>query len=87
MRSALIDVEDLYDEFNYGRKSPQAIKDFLSQAQAAWSKKPRFVLLAGNAYYDPRDYVGDGGKDLLPTHFIETRVPGNGLGRLVRGFQ
>ena len=30
LRVALIDVEDIYDEFSFGNKSPKAIKDFLS---------------------------------------------------------
>ena len=30
---ALIDVEDIYDEFSYGTKTPQAIKDFLTRAK------------------------------------------------------
>ncbi|HJQ24580.1 MAG TPA: C25 family cysteine peptidase, partial [Blastocatellia bacterium] len=33
---ALINVEDLYDEFSYGQKTPQAIKDFLSYAAGNW---------------------------------------------------
>ena len=31
-RVALVNVEDLYDEFSYGQKTPQAIKDFLGYA-------------------------------------------------------
>ncbi|GAG18143.1 unnamed protein product, partial [marine sediment metagenome] len=33
----LVDVEDLYDEFNFGAKSPWALKDFLAQAYAYWN--------------------------------------------------
>jgi hypothetical protein len=52
---ALIDVEDLYDEFSYGTRTPQAIKDFLTRASASWQTPPRFVLLVGDASFDPRN--------------------------------
>ena len=48
---ALIDVEDLYDEFSFGHKSPKALRDFLSHAKKQWSKPPRFVLLVGDASF------------------------------------
>jgi hypothetical protein len=58
LRVALIDIEDLYDEFSFGNKSPRAIKDFLASAKARWSRAPRFVLLVGDASFDPRNYLG-----------------------------
>jgi len=69
---ALLDVEDLYDEFNFGNKSPQAIRDFLVSATANWDKSPRFVLLVGDASFDPRNYFGEGEYDSVPTKILET---------------
>jgi hypothetical protein len=69
---ALIDVEDLYDEFNFGVKSPQALQDFLSLAKEQWQKPPRFVFLAGGASFDPRNYLGFGDLDFVPTKLIAT---------------
>jgi hypothetical protein len=68
---AVIDVEDLYDEFTYGAHSPDAIKDFLKRA-SSWKKVPRFVLLVGDASIDSRDYLGLGETDLLPTKVVES---------------
>jgi hypothetical protein len=68
----LIDVQDLYDEFNFGVKSPQALKDFLHRARAHWQGPPRFVLLVGDASFDPRNYLGLGDFDFLPTKLIDT---------------
>jgi hypothetical protein len=68
----LVDVEDLYDEFNFGAKSPWAMKDFLAQAYAYWNPQPRFVLLVGDTSYDPRNYMGFGEFDLVPTKFVDT---------------
>lgn len=67
-----VDIEDLYDEFNFGEKSPLAIRDFLAFAQANWKLAPRFVLFAGDASYDPRNYLGAGDFDLVPTKLIDT---------------
>jgi hypothetical protein len=72
LKVALVDVEDLYDEFSYGARSPQAIKDFLDRARSTWKSAPRFVLLAGDASFDPRNYLGFGDSDLVPTKLVET---------------
>ena len=69
---ALIDVEDLYDEFSFGMKTPQALRDFLFQARSSWAKAPRFVLLVGDATFDPRNYLGLGSYDFVPTKLIDT---------------
>jgi hypothetical protein len=71
---AVIDVEDVYDEFNFGEKSPYALRDFLGTANAQWQLKPRFVLLAGDATYDPRNYFGGGDFDFVPTYLVETSM-------------
>jgi hypothetical protein len=70
---ALIDVEDLYDEFSFGIKTPQALKDFLQRAKTSWQKPPRFVLLVGDASFDPRNYYGFGHFDYLPTKLVATK--------------
>jgi hypothetical protein len=69
---ALIDVEDLYDEFNFGVKSPRVLKDFIEHARKHWKKPPRFVLLVGDASLDPRNYLGYGDFDFVPTKLIDT---------------
>jgi len=68
----LVDVEDLYDEFNFGSKNPWALKDFLRRAYQFWNPQPRFVLLVGDTSYDPRNYLGFGEFDLVPTKFVDT---------------
>jgi hypothetical protein len=73
LKVALIDVEDLYDEFNFGVKSPESIKDFLALARSNWKKPLRYVLLVGDASFDPRNYYGYGEVDYLPTKLIDTR--------------
>jgi len=70
----VIDVEDLYDEFTFGRHSPQAIHDYLTHALNTWTRKPHYALLAGDASYDPKNYLGQGLNDLVPTKLIDTNL-------------
>ncbi|MCK5421853.1 MAG: hypothetical protein KAJ08_06790, partial [Deltaproteobacteria bacterium] len=69
---ALVAAEDLYDELNFGHKTPFAIRDFLYLAHTQWETSPRFVLLVGDASFDPKNYLGYGEFDLLPTKLIDT---------------
>jgi uncharacterized repeat protein (TIGR01451 family) len=71
---AVVRVEDLYDEFNFGERSPYAIKSFLKTAATNWQKKPRYLLLMGDASVDPRDYLGFGYFDFVPTRIITTTL-------------
>jgi hypothetical protein len=71
---ALIAIEEIYDEFSFGEKSPFAVRDFLALMKASRKKGPRFVLLAGDASYDPKNYLGAGDNDLVPTRLIETEA-------------
>jgi hypothetical protein len=67
---ARIDIEDVYDEFSFGEKTPLALKDFVRHARATWKQQPRFLLLVGDATIDPRDYAGFGDADFVPTKQI-----------------
>jgi fimbrial isopeptide formation D2 family protein/uncharacterized repeat protein (TIGR01451 family) len=58
LQAAVVDLQQIYDEFNYGVASPQAIRDFLSFAYATWNPRPRYVLLAGNGSFDYKNYLG-----------------------------
>jgi hypothetical protein len=70
----VIDVEDLYDEFNFGSESPYAIRSFLSAAKANWTTKPAYVLLMGNGTFDPRNYLGTTVPDLVPAKLVDTSL-------------
>jgi hypothetical protein len=69
---AVVDVEDLYDEFGFGAKSARAIRDFLSRAYALWDLPPRYVLFVGDASFDPRNHLGLGDYDFVPTMTLNT---------------
>jgi hypothetical protein len=73
LNTIVVRLTDVYDEFNYGVADPQAIKDFLNYAYHSWTgSAPTYVLLVGDATFDPQDYYKLGKKDYLPTHFFQS---------------
>jgi hypothetical protein len=71
---AVADIEDIYDEFSWGHKTTGAVKDFLAFARSNWQRSPRYVLLVGDASYDPRNYLGRGISDFVPAKFVDTSL-------------
>lgn len=69
LRSVRVDVQDVYDEFNYGIVDSQAIHDFLSYTFSTWTTpSPSFVVLVGDGHYDPNDYLGKGRTSFIPPY-------------------
>jgi hypothetical protein len=50
--TAIIDVQDLYREFNDGIYHPIAIKNFLAFTFENWEKPPVYVLLVGDGHWN-----------------------------------
>ncbi len=70
MRTKVVNVQDVYDEFNHGILNPYAIRDFLKYAYENWQPPaPTYVLLVGDA--NPIDKTS-----IVPT--IQIQVPGYG---------
>ncbi|MGH9819149.1 MAG: C25 family cysteine peptidase, partial [Pyrinomonadaceae bacterium] len=71
----VVDVADVFDEFNYGVLGADSIKSFLQYARNNWQTSPRYVLLLGDATYDPRNYQGfasQGALDYVPVKIVTT---------------
>ena len=68
----VVTVDQLFDAFNYGERSPFALQSYLQFAATQWRDKPQAVLLVGDASFDPRNYLGLGDFDFVPTRIIET---------------
>ena len=68
---AVIDVNDLYHEFNDGIYHPIAIKNFLAYAFANWPTPPLYVTLVGNGNWNMKN-VGDGSRQYhnAPTTYM-----------------
>ncbi len=57
----VVDVQDVYDEFNHGILDPRALRDFVAHAVHRWRRPaPRFVLLVGDASWDTKNETVDG---------------------------
>lgn len=68
----VVTVDQLYDAFNFGEKSPFALQSYLQLASSSWRTHPQAVMLVGDASFDPRNYLGFGESDFVPTRMIET---------------
>ena len=71
LSTMVVNLEDIMDEFNDGIFSPEAIRDFLSDAYQNWKKPPRYVVLAGNGTYDYKNNLGYG-DCLIPVMMVST---------------
>jgi len=67
-----VDVQDVFDEFGYGRPSPYAVKDFLRWAYQYYQRPaPKFVLLVGDGCYIRYASTKDT-LDLVPVYMLQT---------------
>jgi hypothetical protein len=77
LRVAVVDLSAVYDSFNDGRAGPEAIRSLVQYALAHWTPpRPRFLLLAGDASYDPRNHLNGPEADLVPTQLVDTAYTG-----------
>lgn len=61
LRARAVDVQDVYDLFAYGRRTPEALHDFLAYAYENWlPPAPSYVVLIGDGHFDPKDHRGYG---------------------------
>jgi hypothetical protein len=66
---AVVDVQQIYDRFNGGHMSAEAIRDFLAHAYISWPKPaPAFALLLGDGTYDMRNYRGTSAPTYIPPY-------------------
>ncbi len=71
-RVTAIPLDAVYDQFNFGMPEPQAIQRMLRYAAANWQPAPRFLLLVGDASYDPKGYLAPPEANRLPTFLVDT---------------
>jgi hypothetical protein len=69
---SVVDIEDVYDEFSFGVHTPYALHDFLAWTNSHWAHAPRYLLLVGDSSWDPKDSLGQGFADFVPTKLIDT---------------
>ena len=57
--TAVVALEDIYDEANYGIPDPEAVRRFIERTRA-WSVAPLYYVLVGKMSMDARDRLGYG---------------------------
>ncbi len=72
LQTMVVDVNDVFDEFNFGRLSASSMKTFLQHAYSVWATRPSYVLLMGDSTYDPRNYEGHGDFNFVPVFLVDT---------------
>lgn len=70
----VVDVNDIYDEYNFGVISSHAIENFLLYAKNNWQTPPSYVLLVGDGHYDTKNYDGSdvGYWNMIPSRQVDT---------------
>ena len=72
LRTKVIDVQDIYDEFNHGILNPKAIREFLDYAYHNWQPPaPTYVFLIGDTNIDIKNKP-----NFVPT--MQVQIPGYG---------
>ncbi|RMG44511.1 MAG: hypothetical protein D6718_09920 [Acidobacteria bacterium] len=83
LTTALVDIDDVYDEFSYGIADPQAVRDFIAYTLGRdpatglcgapnWSPAPRYVLLVGDGSWDHKNNYGfQPPRQLVPTQMYD----------------
>ncbi len=54
LRTTVVDLEQIYDQFSNGATTPHAIRAYIASAMQQKSQRPRYVVLAGTGTLDYR---------------------------------
>lgn len=52
LSTLVVDIDELYNQFNFGIYNPIAIKNFLAYAFATWTTPPSYAVLVGSGHWD-----------------------------------
>lgn len=72
MTVEVVDIEDVYDEFDFGTSGAPAIRNFLQHAYATRQTRPNYIMLMGDAVYDGRNYSGLNLVNYVPSALVDT---------------
>ncbi|PJA98513.1 MAG: hypothetical protein CO128_06885 [Ignavibacteriales bacterium CG_4_9_14_3_um_filter_30_11] len=70
--TAIIDIDDIYNEFSGGNVDVTAVRDFLKYAYTNWSITPEYVLFLGKGTYDPKNVEGLNNNFVPATETLES---------------
>jgi hypothetical protein len=67
LKTMVVDVASIYNEFGGGLPDPMAIRDFLAFARANYAGPVRYALLFGNGHFDYRN-IGTSVRNWVPPY-------------------
>jgi hypothetical protein len=74
----VITVDDIYNDFSFGKYDPLAIKHFLYYTTNNWTTVPKYVLLVGDATFDYKNNEGkENPPNFIPMYESGTKITGN----------
>jgi len=68
----VVNVEDIFDEFNFGVFNADSLRNFLQYAKNNWQVAPNYVLLIGDGSYDTKNYQAGPNNNFVPTRMVDT---------------
>ncbi|MBI4428832.1 MAG: type IX secretion system sortase PorU [Ignavibacteriales bacterium] len=67
LKTVVVNLEHVFNEFSGGLLDPMAIRDFLKYARTYWSLKPGYVLFFGGGHYDYKN-ISTSARNWLPPY-------------------
>ncbi|HFE52750.1 MAG TPA: type IX secretion system sortase PorU, partial [Bacteroidetes bacterium] len=67
LKTEVVLISDVFDEFSWGLLDPTAIRDFLRFAYEHWGQ-PRYVLLMGDGDYDYKNLISSLDQNWIPPY-------------------
>jgi hypothetical protein len=75
LKPRIVTTTQIYDDFGMGVIDPAAIRAFIQHAYLNWPVRPAYVLLVGDATYDPFDIMATGFRNWLPPMMVDGKDP------------
>lgn len=66
IRTAVVDIEKIYNEFSSGQTDPVAVRNFIKYAFNTWEERPVYVLFFGDGSYDYKNIYNLPTKNWIP---------------------
>ncbi|MDZ7265444.1 MAG: type IX secretion system sortase PorU, partial [candidate division KSB1 bacterium] len=68
LRTKVVRISDIYDEFSWGMTDITAIRDFIKYAFDHWQVRPQYVLLLGDGDFDYKNILSSHQPNWLPPY-------------------
>lgn len=67
LKTAVINIEHVFNEFSGGAPDPIGVRDFLRYAKTNWTLRPRYVLFFGGGHYDYKN-ISTSARNWIPPY-------------------